>query len=343
MAGAARAPDRLTAVGAHIFAGGFTLGMKQHFKVTCHLEEDNYGVATMRHNQPEIPVYYGPETWPLDTLEADLVYGNPPCAAWSQAGNVVFGKDWRDDPRIACTKLHFSLLEKLRPRAWVWESVVRAYTAGRELVDQLTEEANVLNYHVTYLLHDAKYLGLAQNRPRFFFIAHDFELPKINLTWETLACGEVLRRMNDIGDTRCHDTVISKNADLLPLVPPGGSLRKTWEKEHPDFRVDPVLGRVIGRPSFAIQRLDATLPSKTVAGYAMIHPTEDRALTFKEMLTLCGYPPDYEFVGSGIESQLARGVLPPVGAWLGDLLKRGMKRDRSIGPGTTELDLRRPA
>jgi len=45
---------RFRAVGAYIFAGGFTLGVRQHFNGLCHLEEGSYGVATMRKNQPDI-------------------------------------------------------------------------------------------------------------------------------------------------------------------------------------------------------------------------------------------------------------------------------------------------
>ena len=80
-----------TAIGAYIFAGGFTLGVREHFEVRAHLEESKYGVATFTKNQPGIPVYFPPENWPISTLKRDhepihFVYGNPPCAAWSGAG-----------------------------------------------------------------------------------------------------------------------------------------------------------------------------------------------------------------------------------------------------------------
>ena len=36
------------AVAAHVFAGGFAVGMRRHFDVPVHLEVSNYGVATAR-------------------------------------------------------------------------------------------------------------------------------------------------------------------------------------------------------------------------------------------------------------------------------------------------------
>src|SRR5688572_17460201 len=101
-----------TALGAYVFAGGFTLGVKNHFDVQCVYEATPYGVATARRNQPEIPVHVGFENWELpDARSVDFVYGNPPCAAWSPAGSKLQPgtRDWRKDDRVDCTRRHFSL------------------------------------------------------------------------------------------------------------------------------------------------------------------------------------------------------------------------------------------
>src|SRR6185369_10322557 len=77
-----------TALGAHIYAGGFSLGVRRHFDVLCHFEEWKFGVATVEQNL-KIPVHVGePSTWPINeyTGYVDFVYCNPPCAPWSRAG-----------------------------------------------------------------------------------------------------------------------------------------------------------------------------------------------------------------------------------------------------------------
>lgn len=330
-----------TAVGVDIFAGGFTLGVRKHFDVLCHLEESDYGVATVKRNMPDLPVYYPVANWPLDQLRMnppDLIYGNPPCAAWSQMGGVVFGKDWRDDKRVDCTRRLFELLNVVRPKFWVWESVPRAFTAGRELVDDLTRQAKERGYAVTYLFHDAKYLGGLQKRPRFFMVCHK---TKFKPTCSFDLCepaGEALRKLNDIGP---QDMVLRPHLEaMIPRLPQGGQLRDLWEKENPSPKLNDKR-QVHGRPGFVYYRLRAGEPANTVIGVG-IHPTEDRCLTTKEMAYLTGFPADYEFIGSGPENQIGRGVCPPVGAWLAGEIAKSLKANEPAIVGTVMVDYRKP-
>ncbi len=55
------------ALGCHIYAGGFTLGIE------CRVGQSNWNVSDFRG-------------------KVDLVYTNPPCAGWSQAGGKVIDK-----------------------------------------------------------------------------------------------------------------------------------------------------------------------------------------------------------------------------------------------------------
>jgi len=171
---------KLTAVGAYVFAGGFTIGVKKHFDVLCHLEESNYGVATARRNFTGLSIHVGIDSWPIDDLanrKIDFVYGNPPCAAWSQAGSAGHrGGSWVDSPLVDCTRRHFDLLKTISPRVWAWESVQNAWTKGESFVRELADVAADLGYSTTVWLHDAAHLGVPQHRRRFFMICHDVEL-----------------------------------------------------------------------------------------------------------------------------------------------------------------------
>ena len=332
----------MKAVGAYIFAGGFTLGVKQHFDVEMVLEEGPYGVPTMRHNQPEIPVHVGFENWPINHLKEagiiDFIYGNPPCAAWSVSGkSATRGVDWRLDPRVNCTRKHFSLLEELRPRAWTWESVVLAYEKGKELVDELTVKAHAMGYQSTYLLHNAQYLGCPQQRKRFFFVATDCHFDLDGEFESELNADEVLRGLNDPGEPLAKS--ISKHKDILSQVRPGESLINAWMRLTPKPWKINKRGQVHNRPAFTITRCRAGSPAQVVMN-DMIHPTEDRALSIKELQILSGYPSSYEFIGAKDAGQVGRGVCPPVGAWLARNVKRCLELNRFIEQPVQLIDCR---
>jgi DNA (cytosine-5)-methyltransferase 1 len=307
------------------------------------LEETSYGVATMRHNQPEIPVHVGFERWPIEHLKeagiVDFVYGNPPCAAWSSAGSsVVQKKNWRVSPLLDCTRRHFTLLEELRPRVWVWESVTNAFTKGREFVDGLTARAVALGYSVTYLLHNAEHLGVPQRRLRFFFVATKVRFDVEEHFMPMVTAEEALRQLNDPGEPLDHN--ISKYQDLLPAMSAGSNLRQTWERAHPPPWPLNSRGQVAGRPCMTIRRIHRGQPAPVVM-HELVHPTEDRGLSIKELATLCGYPPGYEFIGAKDAGQVGRGVCPPVGAWLAANVARCLERNEvEPAPTVQVIDVR---
>ncbi len=72
---------RPRAVACHVFAGGFSLGVRSRFDVGVHLEASDYGAATCRRNFPGVDVRISPTgAWPVaDLVGVDLVFANPPC------------------------------------------------------------------------------------------------------------------------------------------------------------------------------------------------------------------------------------------------------------------------
>jgi DNA (cytosine-5)-methyltransferase 1 len=329
----------MKAIGAYIFAGGFTVGVSKHFDVACHLEETNYGVATARRNFPDLPIHYGPDKWPLDELkkhEWDFVYGNPPCAAWSVIGNnIVKGIDWRIDPRINCTRKHFSLLEDLKPSVWAWESVQRAWTAGEEFVRGLAQRARALGYSTTIFLHDAQYLGVPQRRQRFFMVAHRIEVDFEEPAWEVTTIEEALRGINDRGEPL--ERIIGMVRWLLPHIKQGENLSSAFTRMTPPSEIKiNNRGQVAGRPPIAVKRARAGQPAPVIM-QELLHPTEDRGLSIRELATLCGYPTTYEFTGNEIVRQIGRGVCPPVGEYLARQVARAVRQARPVREPTLRL------
>lgn len=351
--------EKYKALGVDIFAGGFTVGVKKAgFEVVGHLEETDYAVKTARRNFPDLPIHIGVGNWPIDVLKAmdlDFVYGNPPCAAWSSAGiTATKGSDrWRTDPRVDWTRRHFELLDKLRPKVWVWESVTNAFTKGREFVDELTKLANEQGYAVTYLLHNARWLGLPQIRRRFFMLCHriDLNIPAPNwapgpLPPEVLAeCPASSLDLSDAYEAIRNDVL---PFERLAEMEQGELLRDFWERITPpeSWRYKEN-GHLIGRPSYGHQRLPVDKPARAIVGYSLIHPTENRYITTTEMKLLCGFPLDFEFEATNANaaaSEIARGVCPTVANWLASHVRNALDQASGHGPGpsVTEIDYREP-
>lgn len=331
------------ALGSYIFAGGFTLGVSKYFDVVAHLENAQaYGSATAQRNFPKLPIYKGFEAWPVEEMKAldiPFLYGNPPCAAWSHAG-VTAGKSksdtWRDDPRVNCTREHFTLLERLRPKVWVWESVSQAFGIGREFVDELTEQAMALGYSVTVLLHDAKYLGLPQTRKRFFLICHNIELDLPPPAWDTETISEGLRRINDIGELHPSAAGYEKKYGwLLPDAVGPTNLWAVFNRVRGEDAPKNHLGNVAGRPSFLLRRDHPDRVAATIM-HERVHPTQDRFLTLRELAHLCGFPADWELNDKDMH-ELSRGVMPPVAEHLARCVATALKTSIPITTPTYRL------
>jgi len=334
------------AVGAYIYAGGFTLGMQKHFMVDHHLEDEKpYGLATIKANMPHINVLKRSEWGKAHSMlvNADLIYGNPPCAAWSMAGRR--GEHWRDDTRVDCTRALVELGLSYRPKAWAWESVSNVWGRGREFVSEVAEKFTSIGYQVTVLLHDAQHIGLPQIRKRFFLVATKFDLLPISPNW---APAPTFNEWFDGVDPGNEIKTSEQKFDyLFPLTPQGGKLKESFDLLYED---DPTVGRnaqggVRGSPSFLLRRLWENKPAFTFCGAPMLHPTDDRFLSVKECQHLCGFPLDYQFIAKSDPAKLnliARGVCPPVGEWLGKSLRQSMDLFKPAVAEMRIIDHRKP-
>lgn len=340
------------AVGASVFAGGFTLGVMKHFRVLCHLEESGYGAKTFSMNHPEVPVFVGQESWPLGEKPApegvDFLYGNPPCAAWSRAGKMVTSSlkqgAWKEDDRPGCTLRHFALLERLKPKIWVWESVVGAFTFGREFADGLAARALAAGYSVSFILHCASRLGMAQVRKRFFMVCHRIGF-RPGPHSEPVGCvSEVLKSVADDPGTLTHEGEFKRFKSWTKNARPGEQLYKVFDRLYPDPPRNK-LGQKSGRPAIGVRRLPSSGLALTYAGYMVVHPTKNRQLGAREQLALCGYPPDYKLEGrpGGWPALIARGVCPSVGEWLAAAAASAVKDNVPVTrPEVILYDFRKP-
>lgn len=363
---------QLTAVGAYIFAGGFTEGVKAAgFKVLSHLEEWQFGVATARANNPglDVRVTPGDQAWPLDGLRgADLVFANPPCAPWSSAA-AGRERSWRDDPRTSCWTRTFGLLKTLRPTVWICESVRQAFTVGRSMMDDLVAKARRLGYAATHLLVDGQDHGLPQRRRRYFLV-----LSKVEIEWRPtgkrpVTVGEVLAKVDDPG---WHKPMKPEMLELARRTEPGRSVRRTFDRlnarrvskaklmQERAIASEALAGGVRqrqdlwieGRPNFLTTVLNPDAVCGVVIGNNKIHPSRKRMIGIEEAKALCGYPRRFRFecTNGRMFAELTKAVMPPVAehacSAIADAIRRGRRADPrvaevvEIGRRTVE---RRPA
>lgn len=335
-----------TALGCYIFAGGFSLGLQQAgFKILAHFEDGTFGVASTKLNFPDLPIFTDQADWPILEFrhKVDLVYGNPPCAPWSVAGmspkiNRGYEQRWYEqDERTACVYKHFALLDQLRPRAWVWESVARAWVAGRMMVDDLARRAMEIGYSVSVLLVDGYDCGLPQRRQRMFFVAHDMPIswrrpnesgPRtVREAWVPI--GLLDNYQPALAELPPVSKYMQAHPELLASALPGQPLWRAWEKLNPNAE------HRRGRPGFVHKRLALDKVANTMTGGAtQYHPIEPRYLSVSEAKALCGYPPEYQFSfmprTEQAHEQMAKAVLPPVARWLGSQILTALRQIRPI-------------
>lgn len=345
---------RPVAVGVHIFAGGFTIGVKEAgFEVACHLEVSPYGVSTAEACL-NLPVFWPKERWPMDALEeageVEFVYSNPPCAVFSNMGVThdagPGSQAWRGDSRTSCWWDVLKVAERIQPRVWAIESVTQAYGTGRPLVDEFTRRSLAAGWSVTHLFVDSKWYGIPQARRRFLFVAH--RPPVLDLEPTHFAppptVGDVLSRVPEPGPYSAPAGLVKYAA----ATPPGGSVSETYDETYAAASTGPprnAMGKRVGRPSFQDRRLDPNGISFVMAGDKLWHPSGQRRLGTEELKAICGFPSWFSPQGpqSGHASLLARGLMPPVAAWFARGVARTLQaRDDLTSVRVRVVDLRKP-
>jgi site-specific DNA-cytosine methylase len=334
------------AIGAHIYAGGFTVGVSEHFNVLAHLEHSDYGAEVVRLNFPDMPIHAGgPGAWPDRWLPRPRFgFANPPCALWSSAsaGRAV---GWRDDPRLQMHHDIFDYFVRQDLDVFSMESVTKVFTDGREHVDDLVAKAADAGYSFTAVLHDARYLGVPQTRKRVFLTFH-----KVHVDWDVPdfdGVRTVAHALSEVKKFRDpYDVTLPRNlADLIKLAKPGEHPRLTFNRLNPDPELRPN-GRVAGRPHFLMKRLHADKPSLVVTAGNLIHPTEPRMLYKEELAALCSFPAGYKWPKGNeltLSGYMSRGVMPKVGEWLAGNVARALETNRRINrPRAEVLDITGP-
>lgn len=318
----------MKARGLYVSAGGFTLGISKSFDVDGHCTDWLFGNDSLSHNFPGIPIYDDYDSWPNDSCE--LIYCAPPCAPFSPIGSG--GNSWIDDDRVRklYRSIEYGLL--IEPTIFILESLPSTPRKMGEIINGFAEDFKTKGYDITYFYTGGILHGVPQRRIRWHFIAHRVRLlfPRRRGTVRTFSQAMAKRKHVRLSDKR-YSRLRGKVSQIMPYVPPGGSCRKTWAT---------VYNATHNLPGIPWRRCHPDRPSTAVTGaIRQIHPSKNRVLTVGEIKALCGYPANWWSPDSLSQSyaQLGKGVLPPVGKYLGALAKKSIARGRKTKGNRTRI------
>lgn len=323
----------LTAISLFSGAGGMDIGVQQAgFEILACVELDKYCCETLRENisreKRETFVYEGDikEISPqqiLDDLgyksgEVDLLFGGPPCQAFSQIGKQ---KSMLDERGVLLFQM-IRYAKTIQPRALMVEQVKGLLNAkdlnGKNggVFEQFIRELEALDYVPKWRVMLAADYGVAQLRERVFIVAtkkpngYQFPFPTHSQPSETISLfglppyvtiGEVISGLGQpiskaetdiIPDNSHYDVTPCRDKERIHGVPEGKNLSSQTHlpKEQ--------IGGLTQKDTTKFLRLDRNRPSNTLrGGEIFFHPTEDRYLTPREYMRIHGYPDSYVLRG----------------------------------------------
>lgn len=321
----------MKALAIYVYAGSFSVGVKRHFDVIAHCEDEKpYGLEVIKAN----PHYFGDmpvvpfSKWREVTEPVDFIFANPPCAPFSNNNqNSFIPGSWKSDPRCSCWKNIIDFAKEKDPMIFGLETVPQAYSKAPELIRSSVESIQEKYPLVYFLFHNTVLLGSLQNRNRLFIVGskvplnlsnHGFKMPTITLK-------DVLSQFE--GQPLGYGyPVTDKYKYIVDACLPSESMKAAFERLIPlSERKLNKNGQVSGRPSFNVQRLILDKRVNTLCGFAHIHPTENRYVTVDEYKVMADFPRDYVLPDkSTAYGYVSRGVSTVAGEWLARLAKEAM-------------------
>lgn len=296
---APREPDAPTVISTFAGAGGSSLGYSMAgYRELLAVEWDNNAVETFRLNFPGVPVYHGDiAALSVDDClsmagivpgELDVLDGSPPCQGFSTAG-----KRQIDDPRNQLFREYVRLLRGLRPKVFVMENVSGMVKGKMKLVfADIMRELKASGYQVSARLMNAMYFNVPQSRQRMIFIGvrDDLGIAPTHPRGEArpVTVRAAWQEINIAEDDLVYSRKIIEHrpsiARWLAITPQGKQLSQ-YEPRGYFWNWARLSFRSVAR---AIPKEDTNI----------CHPTEMRAISYREAARLASFPDRFTFCNS---------------------------------------------
>jgi DNA (cytosine-5)-methyltransferase 1 len=134
-------------------------------------EIEKFPSEVLKHHYPHVPNLGDMTKYKEWNLNApiDILVGGTPCQSFSVAGL----RKGLEDPRGNLALTYVGILDKFRPKWFVWENVpgVLSSNGGKDFGSFLSALVE-LGYGWSYRVLNAQYFGVAQRRRRVFVVGH---------------------------------------------------------------------------------------------------------------------------------------------------------------------------
>jgi DNA (cytosine-5)-methyltransferase 1 len=324
------------------FAGGFAMGVvRAGFELVGKREHKGaFGTAAMDGNRHLLGHDWKAEDGPADTwtaLDADLVFGNPPCSGFS-ALTTSFDQEWRDKQK-ECMVDFVRFAAKCKPRVVIMESVQQAYKNGRELMldlRKMLEEDTGVDWTLYHVLHNVADLGGSQLRPRYFWVAARIPFGVSITRRPPKTVRDTIGDIEFLGsdDVQGHEVLNAPRVRKLANLAMAAEWRE-GERSGCAFERNPTVD-VYGsdknpKGGFCAIRLAYDKPSRVIDGMSpmrFMHPSQPRVITLREVARISGFPDEWtvapyqkpanRFVWFG------KGITVQAGTWIATMAREAL-------------------
>ena len=247
------------------------------------------------------------------TNDVDVVIGGPPCQGFSIAGNI--GRKFIDDPRNRLFQEFVRVVDVVNPKYFVMENVARLYTHNKHLTrKEIVADFNKLGYTVECKILNSADYGVPQVRKRVIFIGSRVNktilFPDITHT-EHQTVKDALKGLPKLKSGEESKMINHKAMNHTEqMLTKMGFIKDGEGREKIPENLRPKSGDVRKYIKY-----NSSKPAITVTGdmRKVFHPSQNRALTVRELARLQTFPDDFEFKSSSIAQQQQVGnAVPPL-------------------------------
>jgi DNA (cytosine-5)-methyltransferase 1 len=300
--------------------GGLDLGFKRAgYKILWANDFDKDAQAVYRKNK--LGKIDGRDILEISASEipdCDILTAGFPCQPFSNAGNRKGVHDSRGRLYEECLKI---IGEKM-PKVFVFENVKGLLSTnhinGQKLVDVIHDDLSVkggTGYNVVYKLLNASDYGVPQNRERVVFVGIRKDLNKTFIFPAPQSKQDlILRNVLDIpaGAPNQVDWGFSPQAlDMITYIPEGGSWKNIpYENLAPRFqRIRDNMKRYHSPNFYRRFSRDEIIGTITASAQpencGIIHPTENRRYTIREIARIQTFPDNFIFIDETLRDIVA--------------------------------------
>ena len=342
-----RASDELPDIVALSFfsgAMGLDIGMRNGgIEPLLACEFNKYCRMTIESNIPDIALIGDIEKYSAQEIlkmakiptghQVDVIYGGPPCQAFSTAGARKSFDDSRGNvflrylDIIGEIKPKYAIIENVRgllSAAYPYKDIEEPFKGGALLI--IIDKLHELGYTISFELYNAANFGAPQIRERVVLICKlgEEKVPYLSpthsdnpeiglLTWNTLS--DALSSLPS--DTQHHYIEFPENRLKYYRMLTEGQY---WKDLPTEIQVEAMGDKLKlggGKTGF-YRRLSFGKPSPTLVtnptmpATDLCHPTEDRPLSVEEYGCIQGFPSDWKICGPILEQYKQIGNAVPI-------------------------------